>query len=134
MGIDKEDQQNIVTGSNLASSTSQISLNVLAGTPLIPSFSAMRLSGVVRNKRVYILIDSSSTHNFLDFNTAAQVGCKITACPPISMHVADGNKIQCSSISPVFLWKMQGLEYEANIYVASCPAFVNFFKEKSVRK
>jgi len=40
-------------------------------------FHIMRINGHVGKKIVHIVIDSGSTHNFLDVNLAKRLGCKI---------------------------------------------------------
>lgn len=51
----------------------QISLHTLAGQVPLPDFNTMRLSSTVKHRRVHILIDSGSTHNFLESTMASNV-------------------------------------------------------------
>lgn len=50
----------------------QISIHALRGTL---HCSTMKMEGMVRNRRLQILIDSGSTHNFLDVDMAERLGC-----------------------------------------------------------
>ena len=50
----------------------QLSLHALEGTY---NFQTMRLKGTVGRKRICILIDSGSTHNFLDAKMVGRLGC-----------------------------------------------------------
>ena len=51
-----------------------ISVNALTR---ITKFQTMRVTDQVRKKPLHILIDSDSTHNFIDVNVAKKLGCKI---------------------------------------------------------
>lgn len=51
---------------------------------------------------LHILIDSGSTHNFLDLNMAKKLGCKIQNIPPQAIAVAYGNYLTCQSMSKGF--------------------------------
>ena len=57
-----EDQQSIP----------HISLNALSG---VPTHNTMRVKGHVLKLLLHILMDSRSTHNFLDIYTAKKLGC-----------------------------------------------------------
>lgn len=51
-----------------------ISVNALVGNQ---SFQTMRLKGMVKRKPLHILVDSGSTHNFLDLAMEEQLCCKL---------------------------------------------------------
>nr|CAD1842592.1 unnamed protein product [Ananas comosus var. bracteatus] len=99
----------------VSDSAPQISLHALAGQAQLPDFKTMRLSGTVKHKRVHILIDSGSTHNILDSTMASKLGYHIEAIPLIWVAVADGNRLTSSAACKGFKWKMQGLEFEADL-------------------
>ncbi|GJX33296.1 gypsy/ty3 retroelement polyprotein [Tanacetum coccineum] len=69
--------------------TTHISLNSLSG---IPTHNTMRVRGHVLNQLLHILIDSDSTHNFLDMHKANKLGCQIRKTYPLSVSVAGGSK------------------------------------------
>ena len=69
-----------------------ISVNALTGNLC---FSTMRVIGMVHNHPVHILIDSGSTHNFLDLGLAKELGCELEHINPQSITVANGNHIPC---------------------------------------
>lgn len=58
--------------------SAMISLNALARIQSMVDYNTMRVSGSVQGHKVHILIDSRSTHNFIDSFTAAQLGCKMS--------------------------------------------------------
>ncbi|KAG8380554.1 hypothetical protein BUALT_Bualt06G0027700 [Buddleja alternifolia] len=67
----------------------------------------MRVTGVMKGKPIHILIDTGSTHNFMDLDAAKKLGCKLEPNTPFAVSVADGNKIHSSYICKGFSWKMQ---------------------------
>ena len=75
----------------------KISLNALSGSS---NHQTLKLKGYSKKKPITILIDSGSTHNFLDLGTAKQTGCEILTTNPLWVTVADGSKICSRSISP----------------------------------
>ncbi|GKA70256.1 putative mitochondrial protein [Tanacetum coccineum] len=61
-----------------------ISLNSLAG---VNTFHTMRIKGHVRKQDIHILVDSGSTHNFVDVLCVKRLGCEIRSiCLFFSLH------------------------------------------------
>ncbi|GJU08920.1 retrotransposon-related protein [Tanacetum coccineum] len=85
--------------------TPQISLHALSR---VPHFQTIRVCGHVSKYKIHILIDSGSTHNFVDTTTAKRIGCKISATVPLQVDVADGNKILSTLVCKQFTWQLQG--------------------------
>lgn len=67
----------------------------------------MRVKGKVRGRLFHILVDSGSTHNFLDFELAKKIGCVIESVSPQTISVANGNHIVCKHVCKGFEWEMQ---------------------------
>ncbi|GJY99870.1 retrotransposable element Tf2, partial [Tanacetum coccineum] len=65
-------------------SVPHISLNALHGRN---AFHTMRVSGYVGKHEIRILIDSGSTHNFLDCNSAKKLGCPLTSTYPLQGEI-----------------------------------------------
>jgi hypothetical protein len=79
----------------------------------------MRLLGVLQSHQVSILIDSGSTHNFLDPSIVAKVNLSIVSTPLLQVKIANGDTIQCfGHVSTVSL-KVQGHPIQANFYIIS---------------
>ncbi|VFQ74021.1 unnamed protein product [Cuscuta campestris] len=89
-----------------------ISVQALTGGQ---SYQTMRVVGMVNKKAIHILIDSDSTHNFLDLDTAKNLGCSIEEVPTQAVTVADGNKKTCQHASNQFIWKMQDKEFVTDV-------------------
>ncbi|KAD3336501.1 hypothetical protein E3N88_32020 [Mikania micrantha] len=82
-----------------------ISLNAIMG---VPSFSTMRIKGSIGTKPLQILIDSGSTHNFLNLDLAIKMKCPIKSVAALNITIADGNKMACNHLCEGFKWIMQG--------------------------
>ena len=70
----------------------QISMNAMCGNT---GFQTMRINCHVGKKTIHILIDSGSTHNFLDDKLARKLGYKLEPVPAQFVTIAGGNKLQC---------------------------------------
>jgi len=86
----------------------QISVNALTG---IASYKTMRVMSSYKKKPLHILIDSRSTHNFLDEEVAKKLGCPITHIPTLSVAVADGARVTITSIVKQFSWSLHNTEF-----------------------
>nr|CAD1832891.1 unnamed protein product [Ananas comosus var. bracteatus] len=93
----------------------QISLYALIGQSQPLDFRTMRLSGTAKNRRIHVLIDSGSSHNFLDSAIASKLGCHTEAVSPVKVTVADGNRLTSSAMCKGFKWKMQGVEFDTDL-------------------
>lgn len=89
-----------------------ISVSALSGNH---NFHTMRVKGMVNGKPLHILIDSGSTHNFLDLNRAKKLGCHLDSIEPQAITVADGNHIACQEVCSCFVWKMGGIEFSTEV-------------------
>lgn len=56
----------------------------------------MRSVGRQGKKRLFILIDSGSTRNFLSENTTQRLRCKLQLVEGVSVTVANGQNLQCA--------------------------------------
>ncbi|GKA61760.1 putative nucleotidyltransferase, ribonuclease H [Tanacetum coccineum] len=90
----------------------QISRNALTG---LTSYRTIRVIGHYRSQRIHILIDSGSTHNFLDVYMAKKLGCKITEIDPLQVSVVDGNKITSRSMCTNFSWLLNGERFSTDV-------------------
>lgn len=79
----------------------------------------MRIRGNIKKKAITILIDSGSTHNFLDPVVAKRTGCTIQSTSPMRVAVADGTKLTSDSICKHLKWNMQGREFQADLRLIS---------------
>lgn len=68
----------------------QISVSVVAG---ISEYRTMKVKGVHGKRALFILIDSGSTHNFMDDKMAEKLGCHIKDAGMKNVAVADGRRL-----------------------------------------
>jgi hypothetical protein len=69
-----------------------ISLNALTG------FSApqtLKLIGYIKHRKVIILVDSGSTHNFIHHRIAQETHCYIHAVNNFQIMIANGGSMKC---------------------------------------
>lgn len=90
----------------------KVSLNAVAGQST-PDY--LRVLGTVGKHHITILIDCGSTHTFLNPNTAQALNCDIEITEPLTVVVADGNKIQCNSKCSNFKWQMGGCTFVTGV-------------------
>lgn len=90
----------------------QISLKAIEG---VSAFHTMRLTGHHGKKSLQLLLDTGSTHNFIDTTKAMKMDCKIEGINPMGVRVADGGKLLCDKIIRGFIWKMQGVEFKEDV-------------------
>lgn len=77
----------------------QISVHALAGHT---SHQTIKIIGKVKNRLLTILIDTGSTHCFIDSESAALSGSLIIPTAKMRVDVADGNKMHCAFKCPNF--------------------------------
>ncbi|XP_076922977.1 uncharacterized protein LOC143584951 [Bidens hawaiensis] len=75
----------------------------------VNSFSTMRVKGSIGIKPLQILIDSRSTHNFLNKELALKMKCPIKPISALSITIDDGNKLACTHLFEHFKWSMEEL-------------------------
>ncbi|KAJ4965781.1 hypothetical protein NE237_017630 [Protea cynaroides] len=69
---------------------SEISYNALAGQS---SLHTLRLHGTIIGSQVNILVDSGSTHNFIQTEVAHHLGLTVATSPQISVLVGNGDRL-----------------------------------------
>lgn len=89
-----------------------IILNSLLGTE-VPN--TIKLRGESKNNNTSILLDSSSTHSFLDIETVKNMRCVIKKTSPVRVTVANENHVISHHICPIFKWRTQGVEFEDSV-------------------
>ncbi|KAI4365468.1 hypothetical protein MLD38_021452 [Melastoma candidum] len=92
-----------------------VSLYALHGIAMPRQNRTMKVLGFYKKMKLTILMDSGSTHNFLDVRVAKQVGGPIQKIPRRGVLVANGEQLDCDSMIQSFSWMMQGKLYSANM-------------------
>lgn len=105
--VEEEDGEN-----GIEEDAVHISVHALSG---IPSYRTMRIKGKVKKCPITILIDSGSTHNFLDPAVAKRSGQQPQATSPLAVVVVDGTRLFSSAVISNFTWQMQGTEFHSEV-------------------
>ncbi|XP_042027248.1 uncharacterized protein LOC121774436 [Salvia splendens] len=91
-----------------------ISIHAINGSPS-RGFRTMRITGRVSKKAIHILIDSGSTHNFLDLHLAKKLGLQLTPVKSVMVDVADGNRLECKSMCKGMRWWLRGTPFVTDV-------------------
>jgi hypothetical protein len=73
--------------------TPTILCNALAG---INTPQTLKIEGYIKNKKVIVLIDYGSTHNFIHYKLAKGLNCFVYPAPEFQVMIADGGTINFS--------------------------------------
>jgi predicted aspartyl protease len=55
----------------------------------------LNIEGYIKNKKVIVLIDSGSTHNFIHYKLAKALNCVVYPTPEFQVMIANGGIINC---------------------------------------
>ena len=90
-----------------------ISLNAMTGS-LSPK--TMRIEGFINNQRVLVLVDTGSTHNFMDPIVARRAKLPVGE-NHLTVKVANGDNIPCTGYCRAGAIQLQNFKTNANLYV-----------------
>ncbi|CAA0811573.1 Unknown protein, partial [Striga hermonthica] len=91
----------------------EISVHAMAGTQ---GPKTMRLSAWVRDRRVVVLVDNGSSHNFINSTFSNKLNLPVTRVEPFDVRVANGDRLRCSEILKDVPIKVQGVILKADLY------------------
>ena len=83
-----------------------ISLHALTG---IEGYQTMRIMGRIKKQSVVILIDSGSTHNFIDQVVSKRLKCSTKPIVGVQVTVANGDSLKSQEICELVRWEAQAL-------------------------
>ncbi|KAJ4777533.1 polyprotein [Rhynchospora pubera] len=83
----------------------------------------IRLRGEVKGTPITALVDSGSTHTFVDPKVIEKTGFQVTKINPMVITVANGEKMQCDTKCEGFTWCMQGNEFAFDVRVMQIGAY-----------
>lgn len=91
-----------------------ISLHALAGgaTP-----RTMRVMGKIGEQLVVVLIDTRSTHSFVDQNLAKRIRLPVEKMSQVNVMIANGDSIPCKGCCMAVSFHLQGMEFKANLHL-----------------
>jgi hypothetical protein len=91
----------------------QISLHALTG---YTGPKTMRVSAQIGIRTILILIDSGSTHNFIDQKIAKVLGLPITPIKEFCVTVANGERLSCKEKYVDVKLRVQGLTFSVTLF------------------
>jgi len=92
-----------------------ICLSALSGSN--QGVNAILVKGSVKNRVLAVLIDSGSTHSFIDEQAVSETGYVAEYSSPMKVTVVDGNYVMCHTSCPNFSWKMGGKSFKENLRI-----------------
>ena len=93
-----------------------ISLHALSG---LPSSETFRLEGIINHTSLTILIDSGSTHNFLQPRIAQFLHLKAQNTNPLRILVGNGSVLNCNQVCPDITLSLQGHKFTVTFHLLS---------------
>jgi len=90
-----------------------LSLNALKG---VTSLNTLRVIGKIEKQPIVFLIDSGSTHNFISNHVADRLHCNLTNIKALTVQVADGGIMDCTSMCSNFQWSIQGVDFVIDVF------------------
>lgn len=110
---DSDDDAEMEIVNDTVGQAPEISLHAMAG---MHSSDTMRVMGSLRNKKVSVLVDTGSTHNFVCQQMAAKVGLQPTSKGGLEVMVASGERLSSS-----------GKCSNTQLILQGTPLFVDFY-------
>ncbi|XP_038989888.1 uncharacterized protein LOC120113137 [Phoenix dactylifera] len=92
----------------------ELSLHALTG---IQRPSTMRMTAWIGKHEVSLLVDNSSSHNFINPGALQRVGLKGAATEPFEVKVASGERLKCQQIVKDVRLNIQGVRISADLHV-----------------
>ena len=89
-----------------------LSLHALNGTF---NYETMIMKEVVRKKILCVLVDTGSTHNFINVGVAIKLGYVCEKVPELKVLADNEEKLRCNEICKGFRWSMQGHSFVADV-------------------
>ncbi|EEF33105.1 conserved hypothetical protein [Ricinus communis] len=92
----------------------ELSMHATSGSA---SSNTLKIKSSIGGKTIMILVDSRSTHSFLDVKVAKDVGSHIVKAPPLNITVANSLCMWSRGRCEKLTWDMQGHHFCFNIRV-----------------
>jgi predicted aspartyl protease len=101
-----------------ADSGTQLFLSVsIAAVSGLPTPRTLCLHGCIQGKQVHILVDSGSSHTFISRHLASQLQGVTTMPAAITVQVANGSTLQCTSHMQQASWSVADYQFITDLKV-----------------
>jgi hypothetical protein len=97
-----------------------LSLNMVVG---IDKAQTLKLRALAQNKIMLILVDSGSTHNFVNTAFVHKSGLRSVHIPPLEVKVASGETLVTNQSVPQLEWWTQGYTFHIDTMVLDLGPF-----------
>ncbi|XP_075088158.1 uncharacterized protein LOC142170209 [Nicotiana tabacum] len=77
----------------------------------------IEVSGIIKNRNLSVLVDSGSTHSFIDEQIVKETEYHPLYSTPIRVPIADDSYMYCSSTCPKFTWNMTGKTFKEDLRI-----------------
>ncbi|KAJ7942659.1 Ty3/gypsy retrotransposon protein [Quillaja saponaria] len=77
-------------------------------------YQTMKVQGLIKKQSVTVLIDSGSTHNFIDSDVIKRLKVKTQLTDALEVQVANGHRVQVNSCCKQLQWVMAGTMFTAD--------------------
>ena len=64
-----------------------------------------------------MLVDSGSSHNFLDYTIAKRLSCELQVIEGLQVTVANGDVVMTQDVCKGLKWELQGLTLQTDFYM-----------------
>lgn len=71
------------------------------------------------HKRAHVLIDSGSTHNFIQPTVAQKLGLRVNHVRKFRVFIDNDDSLLCECVCPNAVMELQGVKYEVDLCVAT---------------
>ena len=82
---------------------------------LVPQ--TLRFQGLINGKQLNVLVDTGSTHNFIQSRLAKAMGLTIHSSPKFHVMIRDGQKLECHGMCKNVKLTIQKFTFLASFYV-----------------
>ena len=83
----------------------------------VADYTTMKVRGVHGKCTIFVLLDTGSTHNFMDPKTAEMLGVKLNPAGCATVSVADGSQLGVRGKVDKFKWEFHGTNFQADFMV-----------------
>ena len=108
----QEEEDNLQPLGELEEDNGEISLHAMKGWT---NNKIIKVEGKMGGSKLMVLIDSGSTHSFLDEGTGRRMKCPLVSTQPLTVTVTNGSKVMSNLACVGFCWEMQGEGFEADL-------------------
>jgi hypothetical protein len=95
----------------------------LHAIPVTQSNKVIHLRALVKNQVMSILINSGSSHSFLNASMISRLQCQAIPAKPMIVKVENGQRVPSDMIVPNFEWWLQGHTFNIDARVLDLAAY-----------